>query len=77
LKNQAMFSRSRPGAGKLRGPRYQAYVQVELEIAAFETQSGYINRSLKLVRLMGMLWPTLETCLTRYRSGAGLVVVKF
>ena len=52
-------------------------MQVELEIAAFETQSGYINRSLKLVRLMGMLWPTLETCLTRYRSGAGLVVVKF
>src|SRR5205085_10950328 len=32
--------------------------------AGFETANReYINRSLKLVRLMGMLWPTLETML--------------
>ncbi len=39
-------------------------MQEEPEIAAFETSNReYINRSLKLVRLMGMLWPTLETML--------------
>jgi ATP-binding cassette subfamily B multidrug efflux pump len=39
-------------------------VQEEAEIAAFETANQeYIKRSLKLVRLMGMLWPTLETML--------------
>src|SRR5579864_5854137 len=42
----------------------RAYVQEEPEIAAFETANQeYIGRSLKLVRLMGMLWPTLETLL--------------
>src|SRR5258708_2445445 len=42
----------------------RAYVQEEPEIADFETSNReYINRSLKLVRLMGMLWPTLETML--------------
>jgi ATP-binding cassette, subfamily B, multidrug efflux pump len=42
----------------------RAYVQEEPEIAAFETSNKeYIRRSLKLVRLMGMLWPTLETML--------------
>src|SRR6266853_4810843 len=42
----------------------RAYVQEEPEIAAFETSNReYIHRSLKLVRLMGMLWPTLETML--------------
>ena len=42
----------------------RAYVQEEAEIAGFETANReYINRSLKLVRLMGMLWPTLETML--------------
>jgi ATP-binding cassette subfamily B multidrug efflux pump len=42
----------------------RAYVQEEPEIAAFETSNKeYIARSLKLVRLMGMLWPTLETML--------------
>jgi ATP-binding cassette subfamily B protein len=42
----------------------RAYVQEEAEIAAFETSNQeYIRRSLKLVRLMGMLWPTLETML--------------
>ncbi|HET7751019.1 MAG TPA: ABC transporter ATP-binding protein, partial [Terriglobales bacterium] len=42
----------------------RAYVQEEAEIANFETANKeYINRSLKLVRLMGMLWPTLTTLL--------------
>jgi ATP-binding cassette subfamily B protein len=42
----------------------RAYVQEEAEIANFETSNKeYISRSLKLVRLMGMLWPTLETML--------------
>src|SRR5205823_12075624 len=39
----------------------RAYVQEEPEIKAFEgANREYIARSLKLVRLMGMLWPTLE-----------------
>jgi ATP-binding cassette subfamily B protein len=42
----------------------RAYVQEEAEIANFETANQeYIARSLKLVRLMGMLWPTLELML--------------
>jgi len=42
----------------------RAYVQEEAEVANFETANReYINRSLKLVRLMGMLWPTLTTLL--------------
>jgi ATP-binding cassette subfamily B protein len=42
----------------------RAYVQEEAEIASFEAANQeYIGRSLKLVRLMGMLWPTLETML--------------
>jgi ATP-binding cassette subfamily B protein len=42
----------------------RAYVQEEAEIAAFEAANQeYIARSLKLVRLMGMLWPTLELML--------------
>src|ERR1041385_7273948 len=42
----------------------RAYVQEEPEIAGFEKANReYISRSLKLVRLMGMLWPTLETML--------------
>jgi ATP-binding cassette subfamily B protein len=42
----------------------RAYVQEEAEIAAFETANEeYVQRSLKLVRLMGMLWPTLELML--------------
>lgn len=40
----------------------RAYVQEEPEIRAFETANReYIDRSIKLVRLMGMLWPTLES----------------
>lgn len=42
----------------------RAYVQEEPEIELFETSNReYIARSLKLVRLIGMLWPTLETLL--------------
>jgi len=42
----------------------RAYVQEEAEISNFEVANKeYINRSLKLVRLMGMLWPTLTTLL--------------
>ncbi len=42
----------------------RAYVQEEAEIRAFEKENKeYIRRSLKLVRLMGMLWPTLELML--------------
>ncbi|HZP62731.1 MAG TPA: ABC transporter ATP-binding protein [Terriglobales bacterium] len=42
----------------------RAYVQEDAEIAAFEAANQeYIGRSLKLVRLMGMLWPTLEVML--------------
>src|SRR2546430_8410590 len=42
----------------------RAYVQEDAEIAAFESSNQeYVARSLKLVRLMGMLWPTLETML--------------
>ena len=42
----------------------RAYVQEESEIELFETANReYIARSLKLVRLIGMLWPTLETLL--------------
>jgi ATP-binding cassette subfamily B protein len=42
----------------------RAYVQEEAEIVSFETANEeYVSRSLKLVRLMGMLWPTLELML--------------
>jgi ATP-binding cassette subfamily B multidrug efflux pump len=63
---QAMFSEiSARAQENFSGARViRAYVQEEPEIAAFETSNReYINRSLKLVRLMGMLWPTLETML--------------
>ena len=63
---QAMFSEiSARAQENFSGTRViRAYVQEEAEIAAFETANReYIARSLKLVRLMGMLWPTLETML--------------
>jgi ATP-binding cassette, subfamily B, multidrug efflux pump len=63
---QAMFSDiSARAQENFSGARLiRAYVQEEAEIAAFETSNKeYIARSLKLVRLMGMLWPTLETML--------------
>jgi ATP-binding cassette subfamily B multidrug efflux pump len=65
-KIQAMFSEiSARAQENFSGARViRAYVQEEPEIAAFETSNReYIRRSLKLVRLMGMLWPTLETML--------------
>ena len=63
---QAMFSEiSARAQENFSGARViRAYVQEEPEIASFETSNReYIARSLKLVRLMGMLWPTLETML--------------
>ncbi len=65
-KIQAMFSEiSARAQENFSGARViRAYVQEEPEIAAFESSNReYINRSLQLVRLMGMLWPTLETML--------------
>ncbi|HEX6467388.1 MAG TPA: ABC transporter ATP-binding protein [Terriglobales bacterium] len=42
----------------------RAYAQEEAEIELFEVSNReYIARSLTLVRLMGMLWPTLEALL--------------
>jgi ATP-binding cassette subfamily B multidrug efflux pump len=63
---QAMFSDiSARAQENFSGARViRAYVQEEAEIANFETANQeYIARSLKLVRLMGMLWPTLELVL--------------
>src|SRR5277367_1449534 len=63
---QAMFSDiSARAQENFSGARViRAYVQEEAEIAGFESANQeYIKRSLKLVRLMGMLWPTLETML--------------
>ncbi|HEU5402298.1 MAG TPA: ABC transporter ATP-binding protein [Terriglobales bacterium] len=63
---QAMFSEiSARVQENLSGARIiRAFAQEEAEINGFERDNTeYINRSLKLVRLMGMLWPTLETML--------------
>lgn len=63
---QAMFSDiSARAQENFSGARVvRAYVQEQAEINAFENANQeYIARSLKLVRLMGMLWPTLETML--------------
>jgi len=63
---QAMFSDiSARAQENFSGARLiRAYVQEDAEIAAFERENNeYIRRSLKLVRLMGMLWPTLELML--------------
>src|ERR1039458_7002429 len=70
---QAMFSDiSARAQENFSGARViRAYVQEEAEIASFETANQeYVARSLKLVRLMGMLWPTLELML-----GLALVLV--
>src|SRR4030081_3106947 len=70
---QAMFSDiSARAQENFSGVRViRAYVQEEAEIASFETANQeYIARSLKLVRLMGMLWPSLELML-----GAAVVLV--
>src|SRR5437764_2024659 len=63
---QAMFSDiSARAQENFSGARViRAYVQEQPEIESFEkANQEYITRSLKLVRLMGMLWPTLETML--------------
>jgi ATP-binding cassette subfamily B multidrug efflux pump len=63
---QAMFSEiSARAQENFSGARViRAYAQEEAEIAAFETANQeYVRRSLRLVRLMGMLWPVLETML--------------
>src|ERR1700733_6316234 len=63
---QAMFSDiSARAQENFSGARViRAYVQEDAEIAAFEAANQeYVSRSLKLVRLMGMLWPTLELML--------------
>jgi ATP-binding cassette subfamily B multidrug efflux pump len=70
---QAMFSDiSARAQENFSGARViRAYVQEEAEIAAFEAANReYIRRSLRLVRLMGMLWPTLELML-----GIAVVIV--
>ena len=63
---QAMFSDiSARAQENFSGARLiRAYVQEEPEIRAFEAENEeYIRRNLRLVRLMGMLWPTLELLL--------------
>jgi ATP-binding cassette, subfamily B, multidrug efflux pump len=70
---QAMFSDiSARAQENFSGARLiRAYVQEEPEIENFERDNTeYIGRSLKLVRLMGMLWPTLELLL-----GVAIVIV--
>jgi ATP-binding cassette subfamily B protein len=70
---QAMFSEiSARAQENFSGARLiRAYVQERWEIESFEQENReYIARSLKLVRLMGMLWPTLETLL-----GLAVVIV--
>ncbi len=71
---QAMFSDiSARAQENFSGARViRAYVQEQAEIAAFENANQeYIRRSLGLVRLMGMLWPTLELML----GIAGVIVL--
>ena len=49
----------------------RAFAQEGAEISAFErANTEYVRRALRLVRLMGMLWPTLE-----FMLGLSLVVV--
>ena len=70
---QAMFSDiSARAQENFSGARViRAYVQEQAVIAAFEgANREYIRRSLGLVRLMGMLWPTLELML-----GGAVVIV--
>jgi ATP-binding cassette, subfamily B, multidrug efflux pump len=70
---QAMFSEiSARAQENFSGARViRAYAQEKAEVAAFEgANREYISRSLRLVRLMGMLWPTLEALL-----GVAVVIV--
>ncbi len=70
---QAMFSEiSARAQENFSGARViRAYVQEEAEIKSFEAANQeYVSRSLKLVRLMGMLWPKLE-----FMLGLAMVLV--
>jgi ATP-binding cassette subfamily B protein len=69
---QAMFSDiSAKAQENFSGARLiRAFAQEDAEIAAFETANlEYIGRSMHLVRLMAMLWPSLELVL-----GLGLMI---
>jgi len=69
---QAMFSDiSAKAQENFSGARLvRAFAQEEAEIASFEkANQEYISRSLHLVRLMAMLWPSLELVL-----GLGLMI---
>jgi ATP-binding cassette subfamily B protein len=69
---QAMFSDiSAQAQENFSGARLvRAFAQEEAQIKAFErSNQEYIRRALRLVRLMGMLWPTLEFLL-----GVGMVI---
>jgi ATP-binding cassette subfamily B protein len=49
----------------------RAFAQEEAQIAAFDTSNReYVRRGLRLVQLMGMLWPTLE-----FMLGIAMVIV--
>ncbi len=51
----------------------RAFAQEEAQVNAFETSNReYIRRALRLVQLMGMLWPTLEVIL-----GLAMVIVLY
>jgi len=72
---QAMFSDiSARAQENFSGARViRAYVQEKAEVESFEgANREYIARSLRLVRLMGMLWPTLEALL-----GVAVVIVLY
>lgn len=69
---QAMFSDiSAQAQENFSGARLvRAFAQEEAQIRAFEkSNKEYIRRALRLVRLMGMLWPTLE-----FMLGVGMVI---
>ncbi|RRA49861.1 ABC transporter ATP-binding protein [Acidipila sp. EB88] len=70
---QAMFSDiSAQAQENFSGARLvRAFAQEEAQIAAFEQSNReYIRRGLRLVQLMGMLWPTLE-----YLLGLAMIMV--
>jgi ATP-binding cassette subfamily B protein len=72
---QAMFSDiSAKAQENFSGARLiRAFAQEDAEIASFErANQEYIGRSLHLVRLMAMLWPSLELVL-----GLGLMITLF
>jgi ATP-binding cassette subfamily B protein len=72
---QAMFSEiSAQAQENFSGARLvRAFAQEEAQIKAFErSNQEYIRRALRLVRLMGMLWPTLE-----FMLGIAMVISLF